>query len=147
MTSGQAANYCFVTSDTILNWIKADCLPAQRTVGGQYRIRIDDLRHFMKRHGMSTEFLDQELETRSFCWEFHAALNDGKTCNGRVPCDECLVKKAMAFDCFALRAACPNGRWLAPECAGCEYARKWSSCDLVGLKAAGQEDPCLSARS
>ena len=74
VTSGQAARYCFVTSDTILNWIKANCLPAQRTMGGQYRILVEDLRHFMSRHGMSAELLDSEMETRSYCWEVHEIL-------------------------------------------------------------------------
>ena len=59
-STGQAARYCFVTSDTILNWIHKGSLQAQRTAGGQYRIRREDLLRFMRVHGMSTELLERE---------------------------------------------------------------------------------------
>ena len=140
LTSGQAAHYCFVTSDTILNWIKANCLPGQRTVGGQYRIRVDDLRHFMNRHGMSTELLDQELETRCYCWEFHHAANKRQSKCALGGCDDCLVKKSMASECYILRAASPNGHWLLADCAQCEYFSKWSSSDFEDIKADLQKE-------
>ena len=63
-TTGQAARYCYVTSDTILNWIHAKVLVAQRTVGGQYRIRREDLIQFMREHGMRTDQLETELHPR-----------------------------------------------------------------------------------
>ena len=58
VSTGQAARYCFVTSDTIVNWIKAGHLAAQRTAGGQYRILIADLRSFMQSRGMSNRLMD-----------------------------------------------------------------------------------------
>ena len=70
-STGQAARYCFVTADTILNWINSGSLTAQRTVGGQYRIRSQDLLAFMRDHGMSTELLESEMGIRPHCWEFH----------------------------------------------------------------------------
>ncbi len=124
LTSGQAARYCYVTSDTIVNWIKAKCLPAQRTMGGQYRILIDDLRHFMFRHGMNTELLDDEFEARTYCWETY--IHERKK-NGVVtdPCEDCLVRKSLAFNCFVLRAVLPDRHWLCSQCRDCEYHQKW----------------------
>ena len=59
VSTGEAARYCFVTSDTIVNWIKAGLIRAQRTAGGQYRILLRDLRDFMEERGMNTSLLPQ----------------------------------------------------------------------------------------
>lgn len=59
-STGQAARCCFVTSDTILNWIHAGSLEAQRTAGGQYRIRREELLRFMRAHGMNTDLLEEK---------------------------------------------------------------------------------------
>src|SRR3990172_4938117 len=61
LTTGEAARHCLVTPDTIANWIASGHLPAQRTRGGQYRIRVEDLRAFMAAHGMRTDLLDEDL--------------------------------------------------------------------------------------
>lgn len=127
LTTGQAARYCFVSSDTIANWIRADCLPAQRTFGGQYRILIDDLRHFMTRHGMSTDLLDQEMETRCYCWEYHSGC--GKPVS-QSPCENCPAFKSLAFNCFHLRGAIQNGPWLRLRYAECSYFHKWGELDF-----------------
>ena len=127
LTTGQTARYCFVSSDTIVNWIKADCLPAQRTVGGQYRILIDDLLHFMKRHGMSTDLLDQEIETRCYCWESHSGC--GKP-SENSNCEHCIVFKSMAFNCFYLRSIDSNSEWLCPTCSDCDYFQRWVDIEM-----------------
>jgi len=127
LTTGQAARYCFVSSDTIANWIKADCLPAQRTVGGQFRILVDDLYHFMRRHGMNTNLMDQELETRCYCWEFHSG------CGKPTPnssCENCFVYKAAAFNCFYLRSIYSGEEWRCPSCDGCAYFQKWAEVEM-----------------
>ncbi|MBN2328661.1 MAG: helix-turn-helix domain-containing protein [Candidatus Omnitrophica bacterium] len=127
LTTGQAARYCFVSSDTIANWIKADCLPAQRTVGGQFRILVDDLHHFMRRHGMSTDLLDQELETRCYCWESHSG------CGKPTPdskCERCPVFQSMAFNCFYLRSLIPKAEWLCSNCNECAYFQKWAGVEM-----------------
>ena len=61
VSSGQAARYCLVSPDTIVNWIAGGKIPAQRTVGGQFRIRLKDLRVFMLAHGMRTDQLDSDM--------------------------------------------------------------------------------------
>jgi hypothetical protein len=44
-----------ITSYTIVNWIHTRALKAQKTAGGQYRIRLGDLRDFMRANDMRTE--------------------------------------------------------------------------------------------
>jgi excisionase family DNA binding protein len=146
LTTGQAARYCFVTSDTILNWINAECLPAQRTVGGQYRILVDDLRHFLNRHGMSTDLLNQELETRCYCWEFH--LCRGKP-NPDSNCESCMVFKSMAFNCFFIRSLFPDSQWHFSSCDKCEYFKKWNGLEMkdeaiLTKKKMKQDEPISS---
>ena len=94
LTTGQAAKCCFVTSDTMVNWIKADLLRAQRTAGGQYRILLSDLRAFMCSRGMSTELLDDAPGDRPMCWEFHAVSDAGKP--DRFPRPEVRVQMLKA---------------------------------------------------
>ena len=116
-STGQAARYCYVTADTILNWINNGSLGAQRTVGGQHRIRLPDLLAFMKEHGMSTDLLASELDVRPFCWEFH--------CRGQADprCIECLVHRSGALNCFELKGVLPAGGRLNARCDDCDYRR------------------------
>jgi excisionase family DNA binding protein len=122
LTTGQAATYCFVTAETIANWIRAGLLPAQRTAGGQYRILPTDLREFMAGKGMSTEALEKEAVTRVPCWEFRAG---GAAADPR--CDECLVQHLKVLDCFKLMAMRSSGGWPARECVDCPYFRRYGS--------------------
>ena len=50
-TTGQIANHCHVTPETVANWIKADRLKASTTPGGHYRVTLDELVRFCKVHG------------------------------------------------------------------------------------------------
>jgi excisionase family DNA binding protein len=125
LTTGQAARYCLVSPDTMANWIKAKQLPAQRTIGGQFRILIRDLRQFMVRNEMSTALLDAELDCRSYCWEGHGGVR--REGNGlAVTCGECPVYRTKALDCFALRAISAARNWARAACRDCAYFRKWA---------------------
>jgi excisionase family DNA binding protein len=120
LTTGQAAEYCFVTADTIANWIRSGLLPAQRTAGGQYRIRIADLRTFMASRGMSTAALEGDVEDRVPCWEFR------RTDPGPgADCDECIVRYLKVLDCFKLMGMRSEGDWPARDCTECEYFRRY----------------------
>jgi excisionase family DNA binding protein len=118
LTTGQAAEYCFVTSDTIANWIRSGLLPAQRTAGGQYRILAEDLLAFMTAKGMRTDALREEADARVPCWEFHA---------NETRCDECIVRHLKALDCFKVMgmrsSVCRPNR----DCTDCEYFRRYGS--------------------
>jgi excisionase family DNA binding protein len=126
VTTGQAARYCLVSPDTIVNWIKAENLPAQRTIGGQFRILVEDLRQFMVRNDMSTALLDEELACRPYCWEFRRGA---RTQSGapRETCRDCPVFKAKALNCFELRAITNGRRWAHTDCHDCEYFWKWAN--------------------
>ena len=115
LTTGQAARCCFVSPDTILNWIKAGRLVAQRTVGGQYRIRASSLRDFMRSMEMSTDVLDGHQNTRPMCWAFH---------EGRKACSGCLVKYLGVRDCFKLMGMRPEAD-SQKDCEKCEFYQRF----------------------
>ncbi len=116
LTTGQAARHCLVSADTIANWISSGRLPAQRTAGGQYRIRPEDLRAFMRAHAMRTDLLDCETGHSPRCWEFWSArLGDATTCA------DCPVRRSDAAVCQAVRPLLPGGTQRAPSCVYCVY--------------------------
>jgi excisionase family DNA binding protein len=122
LTTGQAARYCLVSPDTIVKWIKAENLPAQRTIGGQFRIFVEDLRQFMIRNDMSTALLDVELECRPYCWECqHGAHREAGTPG--APCSDCLVYRTKALNCHELRAVSAGQAWRRADCRDCPYYR------------------------
>ena len=123
LTTGEAARCCFVTPETIANWIKAGLLPAQRTAGRQYRILVSDLRTFMSSQGMSTELLDDEPEGRQLCWEFQSVNHGAK--HGSGPCDGCLVKSLGVLNCFKLMGMHPGDGHLHENCEDCAYFQRW----------------------
>ncbi len=124
LTTGQAARYCLVSTDTMVNWIKAKELPAQRTVGGQFRILVADLRRFMVRSEMSTALLDTELDCRPYCWECRPGA-DRRATTPSAPCSECPVYRTKALNCFELRAISAERSWAHTQCQDCLYLQKW----------------------
>lgn len=118
-STGQAARYCYVTADTVLNWINNSSLRAHRTVGGQYRILAPDLLAFLRDHGMSTDLLEGEMDVRPHCWEFHCS---GQTEPG---CLECMAYRSGAVNCFELRDVIPPEMRLIPRCDECDYYRRY----------------------
>lgn len=124
LTTGQAANCCFVTPDTIVNWIKSGLLPAQRTAGGQFRILSRDLRTFMKSKGMSTEVLDEDNRShRPMCWQFHSNRKAGS--RKTALCEGCLVKFLGVVNCFKLMGMRPQEGGQYRDCLECGYFKKW----------------------
>jgi len=122
LTTGQAARHCFVTADTIANWIRSGLLPAQRTAGGQFRILAEDLRSFMTAKGMSTAGLEEETGARVPCWEFR-----GGESPGRRGCEECVVRHLKVLDCFKLMGMRSSGTWPERDCADCGYFRRYGA--------------------
>ncbi|NOZ86062.1 MAG: helix-turn-helix domain-containing protein [Deltaproteobacteria bacterium] len=129
LSTGQAARYCFVTPETILNWIRTGRLCAQRTMGGQYRIRVRDLRSFLKDHGMSTDLLDKDSGIVPFCWEYFQGGSNRRTDPMAGDCDTCPVKSAKARACHELRKILTSSSSLPPGCRGCEYRTRYAEVD------------------
>jgi len=124
LTTGRAAHFCLVTSDTIGNWITAGRLLAQRTAGGQYRIRHDDLRAFMLAHGMRTDLLDCETGHSPTCHEFWSArLPDRPAWPSGMAgaCVQCPVRRSGAVICHEVRPLLPGGTLHAPSCDDCLF--------------------------
>lgn len=137
LTTGQAARICFVTPETILNWIKAGRLKAFRTVGGQYRIRTEDLRAFMAEYGMEPALLDLEGVGRPHCWAFHEAQNGPYGSPRLSRCGECLVKRHATLNCWELHGLIPLTGRRIDRCEACAYFRRY------GAKT-GPDSPCPS---
>jgi len=118
-STGQAARYCFVTGDTIVNWIKSDSLSAQKTPGGQYRILVTVLYAFMREHDMNTALLEAEHNVRPLCMEFHCRRQ--KT----LGCSECLVNRSGAQRCWELRGVLHDTDARPERCEDCDYFRRY----------------------
>jgi excisionase family DNA binding protein len=129
LSSGQAARFCYVTSETIVNWIRADRLQAQRTAGGQYRISLADLRGFMLANGMSTALLDAEADVRPYCWEFHCEVRSASASTGASACASCLVRRSGSLNCWSLHGLLPLTARHVDRCADCEYYRRFHLSD------------------
>ena len=122
LTTSQAAEYCFVSKGTIQNWIKTGQLPAQRTAGGQFRVRVDRLMEFMRENAMSVEALEFDycIRRKCHCWEYFDKAYDHAP--GKRECDQCVVKQTQANLCFELRRHVDKKKVLCQvSCAKCEY--------------------------
>jgi len=119
LSSGQAARFCLVTSDTIVNWIKGGQLLARRTAGGQFRILVSDLRAFMDAHEMETDLLDAACGTTGRCWEGPDAGRSWPI-EGQ-DCDSCLAFRVRAERCFELRCALATDSNELEACEGCRF--------------------------
>ncbi len=133
LTTGQAADICHVERDTVLKWIKCGKLPAERTVGGHYRIARPELDRFLVERRQSRKAARKtHIQTDSTsgplrCWEYLAE-------NGRIrdECKHCAVYRVQATRCFELlRLGCELGHrrlFCQGSCEDCTYYRR-----LMGL--------------
>ncbi|MHC5078704.1 MAG: helix-turn-helix domain-containing protein [Planctomycetota bacterium] len=95
LTTGQAAEYCSVTPDTILRWIRSGILPARRTAGGHHRIDERDLDRILNLRGdRKGAALDGLFRRFRYCWEFN---EEGKLNEG---CKKCAVYLMRAQRCY-----------------------------------------------
>ena len=98
LTTFQAAELMSVTPDAVLKWIKSGKLNAYRTPGGHYRIARKDVEFLLiknERTSNSQSINNQKLTP--YCWEF----NGLKNCDADN-CEECLVYRARALNCYEM---------------------------------------------
>ncbi len=124
-STGEAARFCYVTSETIQNWIRAGRLPAQRTAGGQYRIRARDLRAFMAENGMDTAVLDDKENVRPNCWEFHGQIAARFGSFSQEVCATCLVRRSGTRNCWELHGLLPLTARRYSQCEECSYFQRF----------------------
>ncbi|MBI4669188.1 MAG: excisionase family DNA-binding protein [Elusimicrobia bacterium] len=94
LSTGQAAQVCSVTRDTVLKWIKLGKIEALQTPGGHYRVK----RKSLKPYASDSRIIQAPKAGDNFavfCWEYHS--QDGKI---KLNCRECLVFKSQAQKCF-----------------------------------------------
>lgn len=123
LSTGKAAKYCLVTPDTIVNWIKKNRIIARKTMGGQYRILVQDLRNFMIRNGLKTDLLDSEFKLRRYCWEHQN--NNGSSPMFGTSCEDCLARRVLALNCYELRSALSTHMDDLDVCIKCHYLCDW----------------------
>ena len=139
LSTGKAAKYCLVTADTVKNWIQAGLLVAQRTAGGQYRVRIDDLRQFMIEREMSVEELDRDVQETplEYCWEYYRK-RERRHVRARSSCDTCVVKRTLALICYELRKDVDHRRvHCRADCSECGYYQRYAQ--VMKSKTGGHE--------
>lgn len=135
LSTGKVADYCYVTGDTVQNWIRSGLLPAQRTAGGQYRVRIDHLRTFMLERDMSVDELDCDArETHpGYCWEYYRKRVRRHT-SSQDSCVGCIVKRTIALRCYELRKHVAHlGVHCGAGCSECGYYKKYHETESAGL--------------
>ncbi len=96
LTTGEAAELCSVTPDTVLKWIRAGKIPANRTPGGHHRIPIDALTViFDTKNHLSNG--NKTVDTFQHCWEFYS-----KSGSISKECKECIVFRSGTKRCYEI---------------------------------------------
>ncbi len=124
LTTGQAANICSVTRNTVFKWIQAGYLSARRTAGGHHRIDKRDLDQLMNssaQHRVSVDHPSQKSRYR-YCWEYNG---QGKT---QKACLDCAVYTLRALRCYEIAKLAPEAPhaklFCNKRCEDCDYFRE-----------------------
>jgi len=122
LTTSQAARLLSVSPDTVLKWVKAGKLTANRTLGGHFRIPASELQIFNgEEDNKSTHANHNHLpNSYQYCWEFLAAGGPIKK-----ECKDCITFRSRASRCYELKDV-PGGLGCLnlmcdTECTHCEY--------------------------
>ncbi|MEW5700763.1 MAG: helix-turn-helix domain-containing protein [Candidatus Zixiibacteriota bacterium] len=131
LSTGEAAELCSVTRDTVLKWITSGRIRAHRTPGGHHRVSKSSLAPLIEealRHPRHTETgcpapaIAEDRPPFQYCWEFYAR-------NGRTPegCADCIVFRSGTRRCYELSRlpveAGHNRLFCQGSCEDCEYFR------------------------
>lgn len=119
LTTGEAAELCSVTPDTVLKWIRAGKIPANRTPGGHHRIPLEALTViFDTRNNLSNG--DKTADTFQHCWEFYS-----KPGSISRECKKCIVFRSGTKRCYEisdLPIEAGHARlYCKTSCENCEY--------------------------
>ena len=121
ITTFQAADLMSVSPDAVLKWIKSGKITAYRTPGGHYRIDKKEIESLLSATDAPISSEMNEVKTfYPYCWEY----NGQKNCNSQN-CENCLVFKARALNCFEMSNLPPEFGHLRlfckSSCLTCEY--------------------------
>jgi excisionase family DNA binding protein len=118
-STGEAAEICSVTPDTVLKWIRAGKIPAKRTPGGHNRIPRRALLKFVEfeRFRAGGRFSGSRF---LYCWEYYS--ESGTILEG---CRECIVYRSRSRRCYEMSSPPANeghtGLFCKNSCDECEY--------------------------
>ncbi len=134
LTTGQAAELCSVTPDTVLKWIRSGRLVAARTAGGHHRIEWGALECFMAKPQVSndptsyspvlrTDLIPGDRRFR-FCWESKSRTQVLEVC---TKCAAFIMRAQRCYE-VAKMVAGEEGEWaFCPgTCDDCDYFREVS---------------------
>jgi excisionase family DNA binding protein len=118
-STGEVAELCSVTPDTVLKWIRAGKIPAIRTPGGHHRISRTALQTLIQ----DDEVMSESAPKRSafqYCWEFYT-----KTGAQTEACRKCIVYRSKSSRCYEMNdlptEAGYVGLFCDSNCEKCEY--------------------------
>lgn len=126
LTTGQAADLCSVTPDTVLKWIRSGRLAARRTAGGHHRIDERDLERLVMPAPQVQNWepdLPQSVRRHfRYCWEYNS---DGELSES---CRECPAYLMRAQRCYEVANRVPQGdhqrNFCQGTCTECAYYRQ-----------------------
>ena len=121
LTTFQAAQLMSVSPDAVLKWIKLGKITAYKTPGGHHRIAKKEIEALVNKPEKtiitSSNYTEKQFP---YCWEF----NGQKNCDAK-DCENCLVYKARAINCFEMSDLPPEfghmKRFCKSSCQTCEY--------------------------
>lgn len=117
LTVGEVAEQCGVTRRTVLNWITKGRLDAARLPNGRYSVHEAVCKAFMAQRNLAAAQRARWTwpGKGEHCWLCNADREDHR-------CWACMVYRAHAMHCFAVRAELGDGAVGCDEpCARCSY--------------------------
>ncbi|MFH1438654.1 MAG: helix-turn-helix domain-containing protein [Pseudomonadota bacterium] len=121
LTTTQAARMLSVSPDTVLKWVRAGKLRSHRTLGGHFRICVEDV-HLQGDRDNAAPKQRKPADSPAFqyCWEYFPSEGSAKP-----ECRECIAFRSRARRCYELRDL-PEGLGCmglncTPSCKQCDY--------------------------
>jgi len=132
LTTGDVAGICKCSHDTVKRWLEGEQLRGHRlTPHGQWRVLPEDLLEFMERQGLPLDdeakailrLPERPIKDFVYCWEFHKRNETRPAVEGKE-CEDCLVFRTRAKDCFVLREHVGHQQiFCHASCGECSYYR------------------------
>ncbi len=145
MTSGEAAEFCSVTRDTVCKWVRSGRLKAQRTAGGHARIARDDLEKLLKARPARTGTRPQDEKRFYYCWEFYGETKLSSECR------DCVVYQTRTQRCYEIARRFPDSKvrmtHCETDCSECDYFKLVHGSDTNILVITESEEQASALRS
>ncbi len=144
-SSGEIAKLCAVKRDSVVKWIRAGKLPANRTAGGHYRVPRSHLIEFMQKRRSGVP-LDRLGKNQAYCWEFHAK-------KGKIhgDCKKCICFRSRTLRCYELiksgLSGGHNAVFCLDSCESCDYYKAVRARPAKIILVTGKEETASRMKS